>query len=166
MSTAPSEPSSQAPLSSLAEWTKEHITATFTSPTNELTLLALDHAFSRALKATVNGDAVDFNGFSQMIAAMSEHAAPTGPKVDWVFAEETPDEGAGNRSGVVKAEYFIRDVFGIIPGTDQLVQIETRKQVTGRIESQTSEEGVDSRRIVSLEARVHLEPVHRPETKV
>ncbi|KAJ7757660.1 hypothetical protein B0H16DRAFT_1537391 [Mycena metata] len=152
--------SSSPPLSSLADWTRRHICEVFESPTNELTLLALDSTFSRGLKATVNGDAVDFDGFSMLIASMAEHAAPTGPKVEWVFADETPDD-AGHRNGVVKGEYFIRDIFGKIPGTDQLIEIETRKQVVGRIESQTSEAGIDSRRIVRLDATVSVEPVNR-----
>ncbi|KAJ7631866.1 hypothetical protein DFH06DRAFT_917404, partial [Mycena polygramma] len=136
-------------LSSLADWSKQHIHDVFESPTNELTLRALDSTFSRSLKATVNGAPVDFNGFSQLIASMSEHSAPGGPKIEWVFADETPDD-AGHRNGVVKGEYFIRGIFGIIPGTDALVEIETRKQVVGRIESQSLEDGVDSRIIVQL----------------
>ncbi|KAJ7463510.1 hypothetical protein B0H11DRAFT_1642410, partial [Mycena galericulata] len=136
-------------LSSLADWSKQHICSVFEAPSNELVLQALDSTFSRALKATVNGAPVDFDGFAQLIASMSEHASPSGPKVDWVFAEET-EQDAGHRNGVVKGEYFIRGIFGKIPGVEGLVEIEARKQVVGRIESQSSDAGVDSRIIVTL----------------
>ncbi|KAF7343777.1 hypothetical protein MSAN_01958700 [Mycena sanguinolenta] len=150
-------PSSQ-PLSSLEDWSRQHITAIFEAPTNELTLQALDSAFSRALKATVNGEPCDFEGFGKMIAAMAQETAPGGPRVDWIFTEETLDD-AGHRSGVVKGEYFIRGIFAKVPGAEGLVEIEARKRVNGRIESQSSDAGVDSRRIVTLDATVNILPV-------
>ncbi|KAJ7784933.1 hypothetical protein DFH07DRAFT_872876 [Mycena maculata] len=154
-------PSTQTSLSSLADWSKQHIRDVFEAPSNELTLRALDSAFSRSLEATVNGAPVDFDGFAKMIAAMSEHpTSPDGPKVDWIFADETPDD-AGHRNGVVKGEYFIRGIFGIIPGSDAPVEIEARKEVVGRIESQSEEAGVDSRIIVKLDAIVSILPVDR-----
>ncbi|KAJ7229755.1 hypothetical protein B0H12DRAFT_222306 [Mycena haematopus] len=150
-------------LSSLADWSKQHITAIFEAPTNELTVRALDSAFSRSLKATVNGEPVDFDGFAKMIASMAQETSPGGPRVDWIFADETPDD-AGHRTGVVKAEYYIRGIFAAVPGSDALVEIEARKQVLGRIESQSSEAGVDSRHIVTLDATVSILPVDRGNT--
>ncbi|KAK6981126.1 ribonuclease H-like domain-containing protein [Favolaschia claudopus] len=119
-------------LSSLVDWSKEHITAVFQAPSNELTLLALDSAFSRSLQATVNGEPVDFEGFAKMIGAMAEETAATGPHVDWAFAEATENDDSG-RNGVVKGEYYIRGICGRIPGSDgRLLEIECRKEVVGR----------------------------------
>ncbi|KAJ7503984.1 hypothetical protein B0H11DRAFT_2352952 [Mycena galericulata] len=67
-------------------------------------------------------------------------------------------------NGMVKGEYYIRGIFGKIPGSEALVEIETRKQVVGRIESQSSEAGVDSRLIVKLDAIVSVLPVDRSNT--
>ncbi|KAK6978220.1 hypothetical protein R3P38DRAFT_2580273 [Favolaschia claudopus] len=150
---------SQIPLSSLVDWSRQHITAVFQAPSNELTLLALDSAFSRSLQATVNGEPVDFEGFAKMIGAMAEETAATGPHVDWVFAEATESDDSG-RNGVVKGEYYIRGICGRIPGSDgRLLEIECRKAVVGRIESQSSDLGIDSRRIVTLDATVSITPV-------
>ncbi|KAJ6498270.1 hypothetical protein DFH09DRAFT_1204297 [Mycena vulgaris] len=155
-------PSTQTSLSSLADWSMQHIRDVFEAPSNDLTLRALDSAFSRSLKATVNGAPVDFDGFSDLVAA-AQHTSPNGPKVDWIFADETPDD-AGYRNGVVKGEYYIRGIFGKIPGSEAVVEIETRKQVVARIESQSSEAGVDSRLILKLDAIVSVLPVDRNNT--
>ncbi|KAF8211715.1 hypothetical protein K438DRAFT_1710154 [Mycena galopus ATCC 62051] len=152
--------STQISLSSLADWSKQHISDVFQAPSNELTLRALDSAFSRSLKATVNGEPLDFEGFARMIGSMAQESSPGGPRVDWIFADETPDD-AGHRAGVVKGEYYIRGIFAKVPGSEALMEIEARKQVLGRIESQSSEAGVDSRRIVTLDATVSVLPVDR-----
>ncbi|KAJ7212533.1 hypothetical protein GGX14DRAFT_519418 [Mycena pura] len=154
--------STQTSLSSLADWTMQHIRDVFEAPSSDLTVRALDSTFSRSLKATVNGTPVGFDGFSDLVASM-QHTSPNGPKVDWIFADETPDD-AGHRSGVVKGEYYIRGVFGKVPGSEAVVEFETHKQVVGRIELQSPEAGVDSRRIVKLDAIVSVLPVDRSNT--
>ncbi|KAJ7628806.1 hypothetical protein FB45DRAFT_1028872 [Roridomyces roridus] len=160
-SPTPSSPTG-TPLCSLASWSREHITAVFESPTNQLVLHALGNAFSRSLKATVNGASVDFDGFARLIADMSDSECEWGrPSVDWIFTEEMPDDADHRKNGLVKGEYFIRGIFTRIPGSNELAEIEARKEVVGRIESQSDEDGLDSRIIVRLDATVALLPVER-----
>src|ERR1700761_6630657 len=83
--------STQTSLSSLADWSMQHIRDVFEAPSSDLTVRALDSTFSRSLKATVNGRSVGFDGFSDLVASM-QHTSPNGPKVDWIFADETPDD--------------------------------------------------------------------------
>ncbi|CAK5275901.1 unnamed protein product [Mycena citricolor] len=146
-------------LPSLAEWSRVHITSTFTAPTHELTLAALDQTFSRSLKATVNGKPVDFHGFGRMIAAMSGQGKNGGPHVEWVSAYEE-DEQDGGRSGTVRAEYIVRDTIGTMPGSKVPMELEVHKKVIARIESQSTRRNLDSRRIVKLLASTKMIPVN------
>ncbi|CAK5276003.1 unnamed protein product [Mycena citricolor] len=155
-------------LPSLTSWSKSRISATFTAPSPAATLAALDATFARTLRAQVNGDAVDFDGFTAMIAGMAERCAEGGARVDWVWAAEGEDKGdesesgegePGKRAGIVRGEYYIRGTFGVIPGTTELVELEVRKRVVARIDSLSKDPVIDSRRIVELDAIVNLLPV-------
>ncbi|KAJ6559747.1 hypothetical protein B0H19DRAFT_1375768 [Mycena capillaripes] len=156
-------PSTETSFSSLADWSRRHITDVFDASTTDLTVQALDRAFSRSLKATVNGEPVDFDGFSNLIASI-QLTAPAVPKSNGSLRKKHRTTQAIGCNGVVKGEYYIRGTFGKMPGTETVVEIETCKKVVGRIESQSSEAGVDSRRIVKLDAIVSVEPVDRSKT--
>ncbi|CAK5276194.1 unnamed protein product [Mycena citricolor] len=146
-------------LPSLCEWSRTHIGSTFTAPTHELTLAALDQTFSRSLKATVNGKPVDFHGFGHMIAAMSGRGSNGGPHVEWLSAHEEEEED-GCRSGIVRAEYIVRDIIGTMPGSKIPMELEVHKKVVARIESQSARSDLDSRRIVTLDALTKMIPVN------
>jgi hypothetical protein len=82
-------------LSSLTEWSMQHIRDVFEAPSDELSLRAIDSTFSRNLKADLNGAALDFDGLCGLVSAMRK-SARNGLDVQWAHADDAPDD-LGNR---------------------------------------------------------------------
>ncbi|KAJ7707488.1 hypothetical protein B0H17DRAFT_972131 [Mycena rosella] len=140
------------PLSSLAAWSVQHIRNVFEAPSDELSRRAVAATFSPALAASLNGKALDFDGLCWLVSSMRA-SAPGGLKVEWKHPNEAPDDVL-NRNGSLVGEYIIRGIWKNVPDSDsddlRLCEFERHKKVDVRIESQSSEPGLDSRLIVRL----------------
>ncbi|KAF7374704.1 hypothetical protein MSAN_00355500 [Mycena sanguinolenta] len=139
------------PLSSLAEWSIQHIHDVFEASSDELSLRAIEDTFARTLTASLNGTPLDFDGICALVRAMRHSAAPSGLSVKWSRADSTPDD-PGNRNGLLVGEYRIRGIWrSVTPSSDSMTEFERHKKVVVRIQSQSHQAGVDSRRIVKLD---------------
>lgn len=76
-------------LSSLTEWSKEHICAVFESSNTDESLKAIQETFSTSINATLNGKQLGYDEIVQMVIAM-RNEAPEGLKVEWLGAVESP----------------------------------------------------------------------------
>ncbi|KAJ7364262.1 hypothetical protein DFH08DRAFT_766044 [Mycena albidolilacea] len=136
-------------LSSLTEWSMQHIRDVFEAPSDELSLRAIHSTFSRNLKANLNGAALDFDGLCGLVNAMRK-SARNRLDVQWARADDAPDD-LGNRNGVLVGEYRIRGIWRSNPGSEQLFEFERRKKVVVRIQSQSAQPELDSRLIMKLD---------------
>ncbi|KAJ7679005.1 hypothetical protein DFH06DRAFT_1165436 [Mycena polygramma] len=150
----------KSPLSSLAEWSAQHICNVFEAPNDELSQRAIDGTFSRSVVASLNGSALDFEGLCGLVNSM-RHSAPSGLKVQWSRADDKPDD-SGNQNGLLVGEYCIRGIWRRNAGSGQLCEFERHKKVVVRIESRPSQAGVDTRLIVRLDIVASDTPVNRP----
>ncbi|KAJ6513021.1 hypothetical protein C8R45DRAFT_332259 [Mycena sanguinolenta] len=138
-------------LSSLAEWSIKHIRDVFEAPDDELSLRAIEDTFARTISASLNKTPLDFDGLCALVRAMRHSAAPNGLSVEWRRADSTPDD-PGNRNGLLVGEYRIRGIWrSVTPGSESISEFERHKKVVVRIQSQSHQAGVDSRRIVKLD---------------
>ncbi|KAJ7285173.1 hypothetical protein C8J57DRAFT_1290623 [Mycena rebaudengoi] len=137
-----------APLSSLAEWSERNIRDVFQAPSDDLSRTAIAATFSDKLVGSLNGAPLNFEGISQLVMTM-RHNAPGGLQVEWKQASDMPDDSL-NRDGSLLGAYVIRGIHKLIPGSNRLAEFERRKRVSVRIESQSFESGLDSRKIVNL----------------
>ncbi|KAF7316690.1 hypothetical protein HMN09_00402100 [Mycena chlorophos] len=138
-------------LPTLEEWSIRHIRDVFEAPTDADALRAISNTFSAfQLQGSANGSPIDFASVKRMVLALRQQAQePAGLSVEWISATGFPDD-ASNRSGVLVGEYVVRGIWRNMGG-GRLVQFERRKKVHVRIESQSSQMNVDSRRIVKLD---------------
>ncbi|KAJ7859150.1 hypothetical protein B0H14DRAFT_3446786 [Mycena olivaceomarginata] len=132
-------------LSSLTEWSMQHIRDVFEAPSDELSLRAIHSTFSRNLKANLNGAALDFDELCGLVSAMRK-SARNGLDVQWARADDAPDD-LGNRS----ANTAFAASGESNPGSDQLFEFERRKKVVVRIQSQSAQPELDSRLIMKLD---------------
>jgi hypothetical protein len=75
-------------LSSLTQWSQEHIRAIFESPSNEESIQAIDEIFSSDIKAILNGKQVGLLEIKQSVILM--RAESSGLKVEWKQSVEGP----------------------------------------------------------------------------
>lgn len=134
-------------LSSLTQWSQEHVRAIFESSTNEEFIQAVEETFSSDIKATVNGKQVGRHEIKQ--SALSLRAeSPGGLRVEWKHTVELPQD-AYNRviffwtrprsqvfdllqNGSFGGFYVIHNIHRRIAGGnyDNTVKIERHKAVT------------------------------------
>ncbi|KAF8150109.1 hypothetical protein B0H34DRAFT_666593 [Crassisporium funariophilum] len=136
------------PLTSLTQWSQEHIRAVFESPSNEDSMQAVDETFAKTVNATLNGKPMGAAEIRQLVLSMRKES-PGGLKVQWQQTVEVPQD-AHNRNGSFGGVYIIRGIQRILPGYSRPVEFERHKTVTVRIESQSTDPTVDSRKIVNL----------------
>jgi len=135
-------------LSSLTEWSKDHIRDVFEAPTDDAALEAIALTFSDDVIASVNGASINRDGIKQLVLSMRA-SAPKGLKVEWQHSVEAT-AGPTNQSGCFGGVYVIRGIKRAAPGSARLVDYERHKTVTVRIASQCPSQSHDSRRIVHL----------------
>ncbi|KAL0953259.1 hypothetical protein HGRIS_004509 [Hohenbuehelia grisea] len=136
-------------LSSLSEWSAQHIRDVFEAPSDDAAIRAVENTFSEDLEATINGQPLKRDNIKQLVIAMRQDA-PSGLKVHWHRAVEVPREPSTPRDGSFGGSYVISGIRRQIPGTSQYGEFERHKTVTVRIQSQSSDPTFDSRRIVNL----------------
>ncbi|KAF5340893.1 hypothetical protein D9758_012193 [Tetrapyrgos nigripes] len=149
MSSTPFSTSSQR-LPTLTEWSIDHIRNIFEASTDSHALQAITNTFSDTLSASVNGKPLNRSGVEHLVLGMRRAAAAAGLKVDWERTLEVPDDDATNRDGSFGGFYTISGLRKEIPGSRTLADFIRHKTVTVRIESQSNDQNVDSRKIVSL----------------
>jgi hypothetical protein len=93
-STQPAE--NAIKLSSLTQWSQEHIQSIFESPSNEESIQAVDETFSSDIKATLNGKQIGLPEIKQLVLSMRAES-PRGLRVDWNHSVEAPQDGYNNR---------------------------------------------------------------------
>lgn len=69
-------------LSSLTQWSKEHIRAIFESPSDEQSTQAVDETFSSDMKAIANGRQVGLPEIKQLVLSIRAES-PRGLRVEW-----------------------------------------------------------------------------------
>lgn len=83
-------------LSSLTEWSAEHIRGVFEAQTDDDSLRAIADTFSDKLTATVNGRSLTREGISQLVLAMRKQSRGC-LAVKWKESVEVPRDPATNR---------------------------------------------------------------------
>jgi len=80
-------------LSSLTQWSQEHIQAIFESPSQEESIQAVDETFSSNVKldATLNGTKVGQPEIKQLVLSMRAES-PSGLRVEWKQTVEVPQD--------------------------------------------------------------------------
>ncbi|TFK49516.1 hypothetical protein OE88DRAFT_1661992 [Heliocybe sulcata] len=135
------------PLSTLTDWSKQHIGAVFELGNESDALMAIEETFSPDVKVMLNGAPMNREGVKQVVLAF-RRAAPNGLKVEWMSVVDVPND-ASNRNGSFGGVYIIRGLKHEVPGKG-LLDFERHKSVNVVIQSQYDDPEKDSRRIVNL----------------
>jgi hypothetical protein len=88
-------------LTSLTEWSQDHIRVVFESFRDEDSEKAIEQTFSKSINATVNDRQLGFAAIKQLVSSMRKEA-PDGLKVQWQQTVEVPHDSK-NRVRVGKA---------------------------------------------------------------
>ena len=78
-------------LSSLTQWSQEHIQTIFESPSNEESIQAVDETFSSGIKAMLNGKQVGRSEIKQLVLSMRAESSGC-LKVEWKQTIEVPQD--------------------------------------------------------------------------
>ena len=78
-------------LSSLTQWSQEHVRAIFESSSNEECIQAVEETFSNDIKATINGKQVDRREIKQSVLSMRAESSG-GLRVEWKHTVEVPQD--------------------------------------------------------------------------
>jgi hypothetical protein len=78
-------------LSSLTQWSQEHVRAIFESSSNEKSIQAVEETFSSDIKATINGKQVDRQEIKQSVLSMRAESS-SGLRVEWKHTVEVPQD--------------------------------------------------------------------------
>lgn len=88
----PAQPTKNATrLSSLTQWSQEHIRAIFESPSNEESIQAVDETFSSDITAMLNGKQIGQSEIKQLVCSMRAESS-SGLKVEWKQTIEVPQD--------------------------------------------------------------------------
>ncbi|KIJ96530.1 hypothetical protein K443DRAFT_282042 [Laccaria amethystina LaAM-08-1] len=137
-------------LSSLTEWSVQHIQHIFESTSDEAALRAVENTFSDDLIATVNGARINQQGIKHHVLALRQSPSRGGLKVYWQHTVEASRDPTTNRDGSFGGVYIIRGIQKVLPGNAYPTEFERHKTVTASIESQSPDSAIDSRKIVNL----------------
>ncbi|KAF8711472.1 hypothetical protein AX14_013277 [Amanita brunnescens Koide BX004] len=147
-----------SPLSSLKEWSQQHIRAIFEAGTDEDAVRAIRCTFADKVSASVNGTPLPREGIDALVLAMRNSCG--GPvntsgtnaslQVKWMYGVDVPRDPVTNRDGSFGGVYVIKGIKRMVPGLPNPVDFERHKTVTVKIDSMTSDPKVDSRRITNL----------------
>ena len=78
-------------LSSLTQWSQEHVQAIFESSSNEEFIQAVEETFSSDIKATINGKQVGRQEIKQSVLSMRAESSG-GLRVEWKHTVEVPQD--------------------------------------------------------------------------
>ena len=78
-------------LSTLTQWSQEHVRAIFESSTNEELIQAVEKAFSSDMKAMLNGKQIGRHEIKQSVLSMRAESSG-GLRVEWKHTVEAPQD--------------------------------------------------------------------------
>lgn len=78
-------------LSSLTQWSQEHVRTIFESPSNEEFIQAFEETFSSDIKATMNGKQVGRQEIKQSVLSMRAESSGV-LRVEWKHTVEVPQD--------------------------------------------------------------------------
>ena len=76
-------------LSSLTQWSQEHIQRIFESKSDADAISAIDQTFATSLKGSINGKDLTYDGVGQLVRAVRNCSPTRSLKVEWHTAIET-----------------------------------------------------------------------------
>jgi hypothetical protein len=79
-------------LSSLTQWSQEHVRAIFESLSNEDSIQAVEETFSSDITATINGKQVGRQEIKQSVLSMRAESSSGGLRVEWKHTVEAPQD--------------------------------------------------------------------------
>lgn len=85
-------------LSTLTQWSVEHIRDIFEAHSDEQSLRSIANTFADTVVATINGRPLNFLGIQQLVLNMRK-SAPNGLKVQWKQTVEVPRDAETKRVG-------------------------------------------------------------------
>ncbi|KAJ7593372.1 hypothetical protein C8J56DRAFT_886333 [Mycena floridula] len=135
-------------LSTLTEWSRQHICDIFEAPSDNDALLAIASTFSATVEGSINGQSLNRAGIEQLVLAMRKNSSPGGLRVHWQETVDVPKDSVTNRNGSFGGIYYISGLQQEVEGN--LASFERRKVVSVQIESESPDTAQDSRRIVHL----------------
>ncbi|KAI0733604.1 hypothetical protein C8Q72DRAFT_771994 [Fomitopsis betulina] len=135
-------------LPTFYSWSKEHIERVFEAKTSADCLQAINDTFSQNIELTLNGSPIPRTYLESAIMGMVE-ASGFRLSVEWLNAVEVSRDGS-LRSGALGGYYVIRNLRRQLPGSKIQMLYERHKSINASIDSESSDPGVDSRRIVKL----------------
>ncbi|KDR75970.1 hypothetical protein GALMADRAFT_139735 [Galerina marginata CBS 339.88] len=135
-------------LTSLAQWSQNHIKDIFESPTDEDCVRAIDETFCKNVHAVLNGKPLGLEQIKQSVLAIRKEAH-VGLTVEWKHTVEVP-ASSDYRDGSFGGVYFIHGIQRLLTGSQEPAEFVRHKTVTVKIESQSTATDVDSRKIVDL----------------
>jgi hypothetical protein len=91
MAAHPSPTENAMKLSSLTQWSQEHVRAIFESPSNEEFIQAVEETFLSDIKATVNGKQVGRQEIKESVLSMRAESSG-GLRVEWKDTVEVPQD--------------------------------------------------------------------------
>ena len=94
-----SQPVMDKQLTSLTQWSQEHIRDVFESVSDEDSAKAVEQTFSRSINATVNGRQLGYAAIKSLVSSMRKEA-PNGLKVQWQQTVDVPCDSTNRVRGV------------------------------------------------------------------
>ncbi|KAL4244071.1 hypothetical protein ABKN59_010964 [Abortiporus biennis] len=135
-------------FSTIYDWSIEHIRDVFEAKSEDECLFAIDHTFSQSIEVIVNGNPLTRLELERFVLSMLKNSNFR-LNVQWQHALEVPQDST-NRNGVLGGYYIIRNVRKQAQGVSPNARFTRHKYVHAHIESESSDQRVDSRRIVKL----------------
>jgi len=86
-------------LTSLTQWSQEHIRDVFVSVSDEDSEKAVEQTFSKSINATVNGRQLGYAAIKSLVSSMRKEA-PNGLKVQWQQTVDVPCDSTNRVRGV------------------------------------------------------------------
>ncbi|KAJ3873861.1 hypothetical protein F5051DRAFT_110576 [Lentinula edodes] len=135
-------------LSTLAQWSEEHMAAIFEAVTEEDALKAITDTFPDDVRATLNGSPLPRPMIDKLVLVMRP-GPQGGLKVHWREQAEVPKDPS-HRNGAFGGFYYITGIRKPHPDTGEIVPFIRYKTVTVKIESMSEDLSYDSRKITEL----------------
>lgn len=102
-----SQPIMKKQLTSLTQWSQEHIRDVFESISDEDSAKAVEHTFSKSINATVNDKQLGYADIKHLVPSMRKEA-PNGLKVQWQQTVDVPCDSTNRvRSGCLSKRVLI-----------------------------------------------------------
>ncbi|KAJ4477385.1 hypothetical protein J3R30DRAFT_213383 [Lentinula aciculospora] len=135
-------------LSTLGQWSEEHMAAIFEAVTEEDALKAIADTFPDDVRASLNGSPLPRSMIDKLVLIMRP-GPQGGLKVHWKERAEVPKD-LGHRNGAFGGFYYITGIRKPHPETGEIVPFIRYKTVTVKIESMSEDLSYDSRKITEL----------------